>query len=361
MACYGLSKIHQISSRCSDPTRRHLAQYTIAMATEEEPLDLYDIAVLLNYERNTTEPRFRYTKLREVALPGAKLETDALEDPVDQDWNQDASTWIVLDEGQASDPNAPDLPTQFLPLGVASTLSDEQLETIFYQARNHDGCYQAVGLVQIFFGLFPNDTKLRVRHAPVNHQRGVSYTTTISRRVIVEVTFRNPKFATAIRVFPKDTTYVSGHESEMEHAFVGFSSPDSKTLTTFLDLSSMQFGDTGRGPGPKGKELFALDTPEEFALRFSKLATGTDSSKTKETLAISGTSVDDWLTEVAQRVKTRWDNRKTERWCGHCGVPYPKNRCAGTCKEAYYCSKEHRTLAWSFHKGYCSKVQNIAN
>jgi hypothetical protein len=40
------------------------------MADTEEVLDLYDIAVLLNYERNTTEPRFRHTKLREVAFPG---------------------------------------------------------------------------------------------------------------------------------------------------------------------------------------------------------------------------------------------------------------------------------------------------
>jgi hypothetical protein len=40
------------------------------MTDPEELLDLYDIAVLLNYERNITEPRFRHTKLREVAYPG---------------------------------------------------------------------------------------------------------------------------------------------------------------------------------------------------------------------------------------------------------------------------------------------------
>jgi hypothetical protein len=40
------------------------------MTDSEEVLDLYDIAVLLNYERVTTEPRFRYTRLREVAFAG---------------------------------------------------------------------------------------------------------------------------------------------------------------------------------------------------------------------------------------------------------------------------------------------------
>ena len=39
---------------------------------EEEPhfeeivLELHDISLLLNYERASTEPRFRHTKLREV-------------------------------------------------------------------------------------------------------------------------------------------------------------------------------------------------------------------------------------------------------------------------------------------------------
>jgi hypothetical protein len=362
LACYESSKIHHTRYPLAVlPTRRHLAQHVIAMATEEELLDLYDIAVLLNYERNTTEPRLRHTKLREVALPGANLATVALTSPLDQGWNQNACTWIVLDQGQTSNLNAIDLPTQFLPSGVTSAMSNEQLETVFHQARNHDGSYQAIGLIQIFFGLFPDNAKLRVRHAPINKQPGVSYMTTTSRRVIIEEAFQNPKFTTAVCVLPINTMYVSGHEPELKHVVVGFSSPDSETVTTFFDLSSMQFGDIGRGPGPKGKELFALDTPDEFALRFSKLAKGTNPSKSKRSLAISGTPVDGWLMEVAQRVKTRWDNRRTEKWCGHCGVPYPKHKCSGTCKEAYYCSREHQKLAWSFHRGYCSVGQNNVN
>ncbi|CAI9632403.1 unnamed protein product [Alternaria burnsii] len=309
------------------------------MTDSEEVLDLYDIAVLLNYERITTEPRFRHTRLREVAFPDTEPRTVALNNLVTQGWNKNACTWIILDQQQASTPNAPDLPTDFLLQDQIedSTLSNEQLETLFYQARNHDGCYQAISLLQIFFALFHDKTKLRVRHFPYGKGPGSSYMTTISRRVVVGETFRNPKLTTAIYVLPE-----------------GFSPHDSETVQSFLDLSSMQFGDVGRGPGPKGKQLFALDTPEEFAVRFSKLAKGANSSKSQRTLAISGTPVDDWLEQVALRTKERWDKRAKEKWCGHCGAPCAKSKCAG-CGNAYYCGKEHQKMAWGFHKGYCSK------
>jgi hypothetical protein len=237
---------------------------------------------------------------------------------------------------------------------IDSPLSNEQLETLFHQARNHDGSYQAISLLQIFFALFRKDTKLRVRHAPYGKEPGSSYTTTISRRVIIEESFRNPKFTTAICVLPEGSMHASGHKPHLRHAVVGFSPPGSDTVQSFLDLSSMQFGDIGRGPGPKGKQLFALDTPQEFAMRFSKLATGADPSKSQRTLAISGTPVDDWLGEVALRAKKRWDNRAKEKWCGHCGAPSAKSKCAG-CGDAYYCGRDHQKMAWGFHKGYCSK------
>jgi hypothetical protein len=133
----------------------HHAQHMIVMTTEEEVLDLYDMVVLLNYERNATEPRLRHTKLREVAFPGAKLTTVTLKNPIDQGWNQNACTWIVLDQRQPSNPNAPNLPTQYLPSGLNSTMSSERLETIFHQARNHDGSYQAVGLSRFSSACFP--------------------------------------------------------------------------------------------------------------------------------------------------------------------------------------------------------------
>ncbi|EDU41928.1 zf-MYND domain containing protein [Pyrenophora tritici-repentis] len=327
------------------------------MSDSEEPLDLYDIGVLMTYERNTTEPQLRHTKLREVAFPGNQPKTVALNSPIEQGWNKNACTWIIVEEENPRNPSAPDLPQDFLQEDkrAGSTFSDEQLETLFYQARNHDGCYKAIGLLQLFFGLFPDDTKLRVRHAPLNKQPGESYITTINRRVIIEEAFREPKLTTAIVSLPEGTLQVSGHQPLLPHAVVGFSPHDSATVKTFFDLSSMQFGDLGRGPGPKGKQLFALDTPEEFAIRFSHLARGADPSQSQHTLAISGTPFDDWLLEVAIRVKKRWDNKDKEKWCGHCGAPKPVSKCSG-CGQVYYCGKQHQKLAWGFHRGYCAKA-----
>lgn len=336
----------------------HQASFTITvnMSNAEEPLDLYDIGVLMSYERSTTEPQLRHTKLREVAFPGTQPQSASLNNAVNQSWNKNACTWIVVEKQTPSDPSTPDLPQDFLQEDkrASNTLTEEQLETLFHQARNHDSCYKTISLLQLFFGLFPDETRLRVRHAPLNKQPGESYTTTIGRRVIIEESFREPKVTTAISVLPEGTLHVSGHEPQLPHAVVGFSPHDSATVKTFFDLSSMQFGEIGRGPGPKGKQLFALDTPEEFAIRFSHLAKGADPSKSQRNLTISGTPFDDWLEEVAVRVKRRWDSRENEKWCGHCGAPNAASRCSG-CGQAYYCGKQHQKLAWAFHRGYCTK------
>jgi NADH pyrophosphatase NudC (nudix superfamily) len=141
----------------------------------------------------------------------------------------------------------------------------------------------------------------------------------------------------------------------MDHAVVGFMPLDSDAIATTLELSSMQFGDAGRGPGTKGRELFALDTMAEFEARINRLAESINGTKSKRSMAISGTPMDDWLRQVALKAKRRWENRRTEKWCGHCGSPDAKSKCAG-CGEEWYCGREHQKLGWAFHKGYCKTV-----
>lgn len=326
------------------------------MPTQPGLLDLYDIAVLLNYERSTTEPRLRHTKLREVAFPGYMPTSVALNNPINSGWIDNDLTWIVLDH-QPGDPTEPDLPSN-MPRGevkeeLRKELSDQKLETLFHRARNHNGCYQAVGLLQIFFDLFPEETKLRVRHAPKDKQPGDSYLTTIHRRIIIEEEFVEPTVSTAVCIANTGMLFVCGNEPRMDHAVVGFSPLDSDNITTILDLSSMQFGDAGRGPGIKGKQTFALDNMAEFEARWSRLAAGTDTSKSKQSRTLTGTSVDDWLTEVAIRAKKRWDERATSKWCAHCGAPDATFKC-GKCRDDWYCDRDHQLKAWKFHQGYCS-------
>ncbi|KAF8991255.1 hypothetical protein BDZ89DRAFT_1173344 [Hymenopellis radicata] len=88
------------------------------------------------------------------------------------------------------------------------------------------------------------DTPLRVRT-----WKGVEYITTVG------------------------TTYITGDESYgMNHAVLGFASSREGNIDTILDMSSLQFGDAGRGLG--GKSLFALESLDEFYDRVETIARG---------------------------------------------------------------------------------------
>lgn len=56
---------------------------------------------------------------------------------------------------------------------------------------------------------------------------------------------------------------------------------EEKVAMSFLDLSSLQFGDIGRGPGKKGQGLFALDTDSEYGDRLQFICEGIVDNSTK--------------------------------------------------------------------------------
>jgi len=119
-----------------------------------DSLDLHSLAVLINYERASgpiSDPRFRYAKLREVASDG-KFSTvifpdnqwdgvpdnrskrgflfDTILPPVDHDNEADLPTNILTPRSELS----------------AASLSAEELETIFWEVRGHDGCYHSLAI-----------------------------------------------------------------------------------------------------------------------------------------------------------------------------------------------------------------------
>jgi hypothetical protein len=329
-----------------------------------EPLDLVDIALLLTYERAITEPRFENTKLVQITKPGEAPSYRFTQNP----HIKDARAALTFELEKQLSSSSPDLPSNMLPVNPSqqlSSLTPKELETIFYQIRGHDGGYITVALLQHFFDHFPNDTPLRIRHRPTQKKRGASlsngntYTTQIDKRMILEMELLRPKLYQCIVIAPENSTYISGEEPAMDHAVFGFAPLGSEFTTSLLDLSSLQFGDVGRGFGdPKrgggGDALFALDTSEEYEVRMARVAdVDPDKSKTKISTRIGPTPHDEWLKQVAQRAKERWDRRDEERWCGHCGKPVPiEKRCSG-CKAAWFCGKECQERAWGFHKGYC--------
>ena len=328
---------------------------------EEIELELHDISLLLNYERASTEPRFRHTKLREATTN--KFSTIRFLSP---QWTQVTRPKIglVFDRAQQkkSSKDEPDLPSNMLPNIIRpnlSHLSVKELETYYWQVRNHDGCFTTVTLFQHFIDLFPESTQIRVRK--VDNNKPIVYSMLASERLIVEMDLHEPHTVSMSVVLPDNVTYITGEDPTMIHAVLGFSPPGSAidTIDTILDLASLQFGDVGRGN--KGRSLFVLESTSQYANRLEKYAKSSNFENPKLSLRIRGTPKDDWLRAVAQRAKERWEKRATVPWCGHCGAPPSRDqnlkKCS-KCKAAWYCDADHQTAAWTFHKHFCKEVSD---
>ncbi|KAF7335657.1 MYND-type domain-containing protein [Mycena venus] len=320
--------------------------------SDQTPLDLYSISLLLSYECISTEPRFRHAKLRDVATGSTPFTTPlgihkaVVDAPEWISHNRDTKDGFIFEKDDTA--TGPDLPSNMLPSPVPSNLSHlspKELETIFWQARSHDGCYRSVALLQHFFDLYPPNTPLRVRTSA-----GTDYITSASSRVILEMRLLRPKRMTIAYVVAGGV-YITGHEDTMMHAVVGFGPPGEANVATVLDLASLQFGDAGRGLG--GRSTFALESLDAFYDRLEAVAQGADTANARSSERIRQGPHDAWLTWVAKRVKERWEERDTKPWCGHCGRPGEALKKCSLCLEDYYCDAAHQTAAWPFHKRFC--------
>jgi hypothetical protein len=325
------------------------------MAAAIEPLDLVDIAVLLNYERATTEELFRNMKLREIAFPGESLRSASFDTKaLPRDWRDNARTWIALEEvSTQEDRQLPGAmlkqPNKYVP----STLTEKQLETIFYRTRAFDSCRKVIELLQELFALFPANTRLRIRHAPNDKEPGTSYITSVRSRRVFRDVLLEPKFSTVLASPQWESILFACTGAEMRHCYMAFYAPDSEEIASILDLSSMQFGEVGRGPGKEGKMLFVLEEKTDYEERLKRIAGSADLAR-RESYAHVIFDQKFPGGNIVRTVKERWEKRDTEKWCGYCGAPEPKSKCGG-CGDVWFCNKKHQKMMWSFHKGYCNK------
>ncbi|KAF9475516.1 hypothetical protein BDN70DRAFT_883624 [Pholiota conissans] len=333
---------------------------TTPSSNENTVLDLHDIALLLNYERASTEPRFRYTKLREVAQPGQDFRT--ILTPASE-WHEASvpRTGFVFEKSTpktSKERDEPDLPTNMLapsPSPAELALTSTQLETYYWQARNHDGCFAAVALFQNFMDLFPASARIRVRTLESPGKTIREYTSSLQDRCILEFNLINPRSMNMSVVLHNSKSYLTGCTPSSIHAVIGFAEPGSG-VDVILDLASLQFGDVGRGF--RGKGLFVLEPVDQYENRLDKFAEQNTFQDLKMSTRINTNTTpnNDWLKEVTKRAKRRWDNRHNAHWCGHCGAPprdHDLKRC-GRCRKAWYCNAEHQGAAWPFHKHFCA-------
>ncbi|KAJ7139215.1 hypothetical protein C8R44DRAFT_659535 [Mycena epipterygia] len=326
------------------------------MPASEPILDLYDLALLLNYERASAEPRFRHAKLREVASASSPFKTVSVPIP---EWTncttpKDGFIFDVIPPKTAGERDLPDVPSNMLVAPVRDALrklTPKQLETIFWQVRGHDGCFKSIALIQHFFDLYPINVKIRIR-TPA----GTEFITDAFSRNILEMTLLGPRLMTLACVIPS-SQYITGDEDTMIHSVMEF--PDSLGGSSMvLDMASLQFGDAGRGV--EGRSTFVLESRDSFTDRLrTRIAHGVTFTKVSQ--RIGGCPDDPWLKPIAAKVKARLEKRQIEPWCGHCGAPGPDLKKCSLCQEASYCDQAHQVAAWPFHKKFCAGKKNASN
>ncbi|KAJ6509089.1 hypothetical protein DFH09DRAFT_1374774 [Mycena vulgaris] len=294
----------------------------------QDILDLYDLVLLLNYERASTEPRFRHAKLREVASASSPFKTVLAPAP---EWTErtapkDGFVFDTIPPRKSPKQDVSDLPSNMLVTPIRNpslrNLTPKQIETHF-------------------FDLYPMTVRVRIRTSA-----GTEFTTLAVSRNILEMTLFGPKLMLLACVLPS-RIYISGDEPTMVHAVMKFSELGGGS-STILDMASLQFGDGGRGLG--GRSTFVLESRGNFEDRLKRVANS--ATFTKVSQRIRECPDDPWLKIVAAKVKARLAKKDTERWCGHCGAPADL-KCS-KCRETVYCDAAHQLAAWPFHKKFCA-------
>lgn len=333
-------------------------------------LDLHSLAVLINYERAcglNSDVRYKHAKLREtLTSSGGKFRTVAFPDDMDLWPGLPASqpkSGFLFDIAESSPASEHDLPSNMISSqseGSLAGIGAEELETIFWQSRGHDGCYFSISIFQALADLYSPSQALRIRL-----HNGTEFMTTLSARTIQEFILQAPKHTTLSIIMskrpaagPKNSVQTqflyTGESSEMVHSTWEFINPNESgaVQSVMLDLASMQFGSAGRG---KGGEFFVLDEAKKWRGFAKNIAQSCEDVKVSQRIRKSDNAErEDWFGKVALRVRERWDARETNHWCGLCGKPDATKRC-GRCSQEYYCSEAHSQRAWKhWHKKWCA-------
>ncbi|KAE9397271.1 hypothetical protein BT96DRAFT_1020951 [Gymnopus androsaceus JB14] len=274
----------------------------------------------------TTVSSWDDSKLREVASQQSDFQTTLAPSHMWKNHNGPKDGFLFARiEPPAGSEDELDLPSNMLPEDV-STLTRSQLpagrlETIYWQARGHDGCFKSA--LQMVHNTLP-----MLRFALLSSFDLLN----LKRLTIAAVSDINNNCI---------TNYITGGADQkmFRHAV---------------------FGDTGRGPGRKGKGTFVLESLDQYYDRLETIVEGGDAAKTSSRITEDpNPAYEAWTKAVAKRVKERWEKRKESHWCGHCGSPLangPELKRCSACREHYYCNKEHQTMAWSsHHKRWCGK------
>lgn len=321
-----------------------------------DPIPLRTLTVLLNYERSTTDPRFKDTQLACSTHSHPSL-INTIKPELKRAILDQKPPTIQQTKLHMFVPNGKDVAVTEYPSLTCSisadaepevhALTSAEREIIYHESHDHDGCYKAIALFQHFFEICPPDQMLFVQ---IKGEEPVLIPT--APRIIMEFTMTGPKLLSITTVLPEGPSVVTGSENKSPHSVMGFGKPGSDQVDYVVDMTSMQWGEAGRG---RYGEPYFLGDVDEFEKSMRRVCDELALDSTAGEVAPSEHTA--LLKECAQRVMERWNNRETEGWCVYCGKGGPSLlRCTG-CKlnRVWYCCKEHQVSDWKLHKHTCEK------
>lgn len=130
----------------------------------------------------------------------------------------------------------------------------------------------------------------------------------------MEFVVHDPKLLTISTVNSLPILTVTGGDDESMHAVLGFPKPGESHVEYVVDMTRMQFGETGRG---LFGELYWMGSADDYMGAAEKVCKKMELWGSSSRVGPS--EHDTWLRECARRAWKRWQNRDKEGWCDYCG------------------------------------------
>ena len=331
-----------------------------------DTVDLHDLATILLRERLLSEPRYKYSHLREIN-DGSVPRTILVQTPLP-----------VLDDLPENIPhlafflveNSREIPQILEPAEVTRTggnyvPSEMELEMYFWGIRHHNSGYTLVHAKQLVLDALPTTTKLRIRTS-----QGHFLTVPTSSFSIVEVPITTLTNTYICNMKPRErpesdghtrislSQHVTGGNGSFPWVYIlfegdGIANAGQQSSQVVLDLVLPMLCFRGLGG-----EIFSMECMEEYHTKL--LSQGAlegrpfkHSNRIRFNFLPSDVQEDSEVVLLSERVLTRLSKiMEGETFCAYCGKVMAKSLCA-VCRKARYCDKKCQTKGWKYHKTWC--------
>ncbi|KUJ13715.1 uncharacterized protein LY89DRAFT_672006 [Mollisia scopiformis] len=324
-----------------------------------EPIPLRTLITLLHYELMVSDPRYEGTALFQTSFADpaviARIQKQFVSDAEKHPESIEKMVFHQFNEHKSSSKEPIPLTTcEIHPHAneMVKRLTPIEVEQIYLESRNHDGCFKAIGLFQFFFELCPAGQMISIQvgnEAPliVNPKD----------RACTEFAIGGPKLITlASTMIPGQVkTYHTGARENEDHAVVVFNVKGPAETQVVVDMTRSQYGIAGRGTFG---ERYFLGNIEEWLTSMDKVCNNTTTLLTRSTnFPRTKSENENRIEACAKKVWERWQNRVKEQWCAYCGKPGVELKKCNGCKakKICYCCGDHQKSDWKLHKMTCER------